>query len=278
MPLQKTLDALLALLKNEAVQRSYRFCFFIDALDEFEDTPQHDDKYMVDALRSWVQTAPNVIKLCVSSREHNVFVNAFADGPRIRLQELTRHDMECFTQSKLGSIHEAAIRERLTHDIVDRSDGIFLWVVLVIKQLRQALEDGRDTSSFEEELATLPSELEELFEHLLKSIQKSQRKKAYQIFAMVQEHETLPHRLSLLSCLHIDAYQAYGQLAMKEPSTSPKLSTQDGFDPHIWYESQIKKARILLQGYCKGLVEDRPAPEVHKARLAERSRNVPQHF
>ncbi|KAI4911317.1 hypothetical protein J4E85_011226 [Alternaria conjuncta] len=185
MPLQKTpLDALLALLNDEAVQRSYRFCFFIDALDEFEDSPQRVDRYMVDALRSWVQTSPNTIKLCVSSREHNVFVNAFADGPRIRLQELTRHDMECFTRSKLGSIHEAAVRERLTHDIVDRSDGIFLWVVLVIKQLRQALEDGRDTSSFEEELATLPSELEELFEHLLKSIQKSQRKRAYQIFAM----------------------------------------------------------------------------------------------
>ncbi|KAI4643296.1 uncharacterized protein J4E79_011236 [Alternaria viburni] len=262
MPLRKTLDALIALLKNKAVQESYRFCFFIDALDEFEDTAQHDDSYLVDALRFWVQTSPNIIKLCVSSREHNVFVNAFADGPRIRLQELTRHDMECFTRSKLGSIPEAATLERLTQDIVNRSDGIFLWVVLVIKELRRALEDGRDTSSFKEELATLPTELEELFEHLLGSIQKSQRKKAYQIFAMVQKAETLPGGLSLLSCLYLDEYQAGGQFATKEPPVLTQLDTQNEFDPHTWYKTQTQKARRLLQACCRGLVEDRPTPEV----------------
>jgi len=41
------------LVKNEDIQKSYRFCFFIDALDEFEDSRQHDHRSMVDALRNW---------------------------------------------------------------------------------------------------------------------------------------------------------------------------------------------------------------------------------
>jgi hypothetical protein len=114
-------------------------------LDEYEDSLQHDHKYMVDALRDWTLISPECIKLCVSSREDNVFENAFPHNLRIRLQDLTRHDMEHFARSRLEEIHDDSLRERLTLDIVKRSDGIFLWVVLVVKELRQALEDGRDT-------------------------------------------------------------------------------------------------------------------------------------
>ncbi|KAI4614216.1 uncharacterized protein J4E87_009613 [Alternaria ethzedia] len=140
-------DGFMALLRDETVQQSYRFCFFIDALDEHEDIPQYDHKHMVDELRKWTQISPNSIKLCVSSREENVFENAFAKDRRIRLQDLTRHDMECFVRSRLESVQDHNTRERLTSEIVKKSDGIFLWVVLVIKQLRQALEDGDAAST-----------------------------------------------------------------------------------------------------------------------------------
>jgi hypothetical protein len=256
----------MALLGNETIQRSYRFCFFIDALDEQQDSHQYDHKYMVDALREWTQISPASIKLCVSSREENVFENAFACDPRIRLQDLTRYDMERFVRSRLESMPEYNIRERLTREIVKRSDGIFLWVVLVVKQLRQALEDGHDTSSLEKELATLPTELEELFTHLLDSIPKLQRREAFRIFAMVLEHETLKTKLSLFSCLHLDKYDADSQSAAKGHSTRIDLNTQDEYKLQTWYDAEVKRARRQLHGYCKGLVEDRPAPEVHKDR------------
>jgi hypothetical protein len=259
-------DAFMALLGDETIQRSYRFCFFIDALDEQQDSHQYDHRYMVDALRKWTQISPTSIKLCVSSREENVFENAFACDPRIRLQDLTRYDMERFVRSRLESMPEHDIRERLTREIVKRSDGIFLWVVLVVKQLRQALEDGHDTSSLEKELATLPTELEELFTHLLDSIPKLQRREAFRIFAMVLEHETLKTKLSLFSCLHLDKYDADSQLAAKGHSTRIDLNTQDEDKLQTWYDAEVKRARRRLHGYCKGLVEDRPAPEVHKDR------------
>ncbi|KAI4676950.1 uncharacterized protein J4E84_009250 [Alternaria hordeiaustralica] len=240
-------DGFMALLRDETVQQSYRFCFFIDALDEYEDIPQYDQKYMVDTLRKWTQISPNSIKLCVSSREENVFENAFAGDPRIRLQDLTRHDMECFVRSRLESVQDHNTRERLKSEIVKKSDGIFFWVVLVTKQLRQALEDGDDASVFERELATLPTELKKLFNHLLDSISPLRRERAHQIFAMVLKHETLPIKLSLLSCLHLDANEMNALSSVEEPSILPVMDYQDGQDPQKW-----------------GLVEDRDHPEVCK--------------
>ncbi|KAI4605807.1 hypothetical protein J4E83_010470 [Alternaria metachromatica] len=257
-------DGFMALLRDETVQQSYRFCFFIDALDEYEDIPQYDQKYMVDTLRKWTQISPSSIKLCVSSREENVFENAFAGDPRIRLQDLTRHDMECFVRSRLESVQDYNTQERLTSEIVKKSDGIFFWVVLVVKQLRQALEDGHDASFFERELAKLPTELKELFNHLLDSISQICRERAHQIFAMVLKHETLPIKLSLLSCLHLDANEMNALSSVEEPSILPVMDYQDGQDPQKWYEEHEKKARRQLHGYCRGLVEDRDHPEVCK--------------
>jgi hypothetical protein len=257
-------DGFMTLLGDKTVQNSHRFCFFIDALDEYEDSHQHDHRYMVDALRNWTRICPGQIKLCVSSREQNVFENAFTHDPKIRLQDLTRHDMEAFARSKLEVIGDDVVRERLTGKIVGRSDGIFLWVVLVVKGLRQALEDGRDTDSFETELATLPTELEALFEHLIFSISKPQRRRAYQIFAMVLKHEVLSTKLPLLSCLYFDAYDADDQFAVKGPLVLLSPDTDDNDELYPRYRTQIGRARRLLQGYCKGLLEDRDNPVIGK--------------
>ena len=180
--------------------------------------------------------------------------------------------MERFARSKLESVHDDALRERLVLEIVNRSDGIFLWVVLVIKQLRQALEDGRDISSFEQELGALPTELEELFKHLLDSISKSHLRRAYQIFVMTHKHEGLGTKLSALSCLYLDAYQVNTEFAMEDTFSFPRPDTDDLHNLYIWYNTQNDRARRLIQGYCKGLVEVRP--DILPTQSPARSRHV----
>ena len=116
--------------------------------------------------------------------------------------------MKQFVRYKLEAIQDVSDRERLVQDITERADGIFLWVNLVVKRFCEALEDGRGIATFQAELAALPTELEALFEYLLLSIPKTQLKKAYQIFAMVLQDEQYETKLSLLSCLYMDAYAA----------------------------------------------------------------------
>ena len=88
----------------------------------------------------------------------------------------------------------------------------------MVNRFREALEDSRGIGTFQAELAALPTELVALFEYLLLSIPKTQLKKAYQIFTMVLQYEPYKTKLSLLSCLYMDAYVADAQSAMRDSS------------------------------------------------------------
>lgn len=70
-------------------------CLFIDGLDEFE-----GDHYelieMIQKLASWP-----AVKCCVSSRAEWPFLKAFESSSMLRLQDLTRSDIERFVSAKL---------------------------------------------------------------------------------------------------------------------------------------------------------------------------------
>ncbi|KAL3479381.1 hypothetical protein BJX99DRAFT_255639 [Aspergillus californicus] len=80
------------LLKCRALYSRHCFCYFIDGLDEYQETLQEDHRTITQFLKNWTATAPQGIKICVSSREYNVFLNAFTIEKRLRLQDLTRTD------------------------------------------------------------------------------------------------------------------------------------------------------------------------------------------
>jgi hypothetical protein len=72
------------ILSHVSVQQTHRFCFFIDALDEQNDTsPQNDHKPLVETIQNWVDSSQGTLKVCVSSREDNVFINAFNPDRRL---------------------------------------------------------------------------------------------------------------------------------------------------------------------------------------------------
>jgi hypothetical protein len=139
-------------------------------LDEHEETLQNDDKVLIQILEEWVQLSCGSLKMCVSSREYNVFENVFAIEKRIRLQDLTRLDMERYACDRLKDINNGEQKDRLVAEIGKRSDGIFLWVALVVKVFREYIEDDKDITAFESILESLPDELELLCEHLLATV------------------------------------------------------------------------------------------------------------
>jgi hypothetical protein len=151
------------LIKLRNVYERHCFCFLIDGLDEYEESRQDDYKSMVKLLQEWTTLAPDDVKICVSSREYNVFLNLFSAEKRIRLQELTAGDMTRYIKDRLGEIEDQKGREDIVHEIVKKADGIFLWVAVVVKSLRELLEDGYDLPTLQRELDTYPQELDPLF-------------------------------------------------------------------------------------------------------------------
>ena len=80
--------------------------------------------------------------------------------------------MERYAHDKLNHITNSNTRESLIRGILSRAHGIFLWVALVVKTVREHAEND----ATEDELATLvssiPDDLDHLFEHLFLSISK----------------------------------------------------------------------------------------------------------
>ncbi|KAF2402874.1 hypothetical protein EJ06DRAFT_519865 [Trichodelitschia bisporula] len=96
-------NALDKLIKVKELYQDRCFCFFIDGLDEFEETHREDYFDMVNLVHSWTEAAPDHVKLCVSSRDYNVFRNAFDAKKRLRLQDFTRGDISNFVSARFSS-------------------------------------------------------------------------------------------------------------------------------------------------------------------------------
>ncbi|KAF1954475.1 hypothetical protein CC80DRAFT_536667 [Byssothecium circinans] len=235
------------LIELPNLYKKHCFCFFIDGLDEYENTRQEDYKDMVNLLISWTEAAPEDVKICVSSREYNVFLSSFSDQKKLRVQDLTRGDMERYVRDRLGDvgIGTEAETESLVKAVADKASGIFLWVALVVKSLRERLEDGFKLASLERELEVLPVELEDLFKYLLQSIDKSALARAYRTFAILLRSTTYQFDLSLDSYYFLDDYETDPEFAIK-----PSFGMSE---PSMIERRDI--ARKRLNGCCRGLAE-----------------------
>jgi len=255
------------LIERRSLYKKHCFCFFIDGLDEYEGTYQEDCKAMVELLRSWTEFAPADVKICVSSREYNVFMNAFSPNRRLRLQDLTQKDMESYVQDKLKHLPGEANITSLVNSITEKAQGIFLWVAIVVKRMRELIENGSKLTTLQRELDLLPQELDDLFEHILKSLSTSDRKRAYQTFAMLLTLKPYNLPLSLFAYTFLEDYDRDPGFAMQ--GTFPHSIMDESAK-----ENRIKLAHKTLAGCCRGLVE--PIMDEEELVLSFTHRSVPE--
>jgi hypothetical protein len=113
-----------------------KFCFSIDGLDEYEGE-YIDIVRMLESLAS-----SSSVKLCVSSRPWNVFVESFGANVdrKLLLQDFTRDDVKKYVKDVLGGDSRFRRLEDkdnrckdLIQEIVDIAQGVFLWVILVVR-------------------------------------------------------------------------------------------------------------------------------------------------
>lgn len=235
--------------------KSHCFAFFIDGLDEFQSTVQDDHRDLVRLLCQWAASESGNIKICVSSREYPVFMDGFAPTLRIRFHDLTRRDMDTYIRDKLAHASAEDSFENLVSLIMNKADGVFLWVALVVKSLREGLENGLSCSDLTREVDILPDQLESLYRHILASLGKSSRRKAYQTFSMVTELKKQHYRMSLLAYSFFEEYEVGTSFFMKENTTFP-IDSLVGDHGKNRAQSTSRK----LAGWCKGLVEPYKTP------------------
>ena len=175
-----------ATLKEQTIS-STRFCFFIDGLDEYYGS--HRD--IIDIIQNFVSSSE--IKVCFSSRPWNVFANAFGanNGRKLELHEHTRPDIELFVRQKLAEDAQFRVLRAADHqyedliiEVVQKAQGVFLWVYLVVQSLRRGLTNFDTVSEMQRRLRALPSDLETYFRQMLDSIEDIYHKQAARIYSI----------------------------------------------------------------------------------------------
>jgi hypothetical protein len=142
----------------------------------------------------------------------------------------------------------------LVEEIVEKADGVFLWVELVIKSLMAGLTNYDHISRLRKRLRDLPPDLERLYGYMIDSIDPFYQEDAAVIFQLFRAAVSFPisgrsfNIPALYRALTVDfALTMY--LAIERRSESISAHEQR----YLTYERQ----EVALRSCCKGLLEVR---------------------
>ncbi|KAG7404039.1 hypothetical protein Forpe1208_v015750 [Fusarium oxysporum f. sp. rapae] len=248
-------------LTNQALNgrlfESHRFCFFIDGLDEHEETfSVQDNIHLVQLLNSWANNSNGNLKLCVSSRDYNVFLNGFSDKQRLRLPDLTLFDMQKYVRDSLSHIPSRKLRTHFANEIPSRANGIFLWAVLVTADIRRQIENEVPEERLFKIVNSLPSSLQTLFHYILNSLADYDRKRTYQLMRLLMLRSAGdggPISLNHFSLL--DQYNEDNEFSTRGHFLAERFITEFSKTSDMLHPSDPALEIKRLRGCSGGLVE-----------------------
>jgi hypothetical protein len=200
-----------------------RFCFFVDGLDEHSG----DYEELIHWLCDITETSQN-FKICLSSRPWNVFQTAFGvkNYSRLFMEHLTQHGIRLFVQHTLAEntlyrnfLSKVEECDDLVTEVVERANGGFLWVYLVVKLLLEGLKNEDKLSTLQRRLRILPTDLEEYFQHMLDNIEDVYQQQAAESF---QYALSTPGPLTLLTFSFLDDEAQQDALTSKMITIQPQ--------------------------------------------------------
>ncbi|KAI0882564.1 uncharacterized protein GGS22DRAFT_169759 [Annulohypoxylon maeteangense] len=241
----------------------YRFALFVDGLDEFEG----NHAALIRQLLAWSNENPNV-KICVSSREWAIFRDAFGGCPKFRLHDLTSADIQLFVGSRFREMRASALvnsdgcgvppgissTKDLEEMILDESDGVFLWVAIVLRHVEDGLANGDQLKDLLRLIKSLPTDLEPMFQQLLDSIPRNNRRLAYSMLYLVHFCRPLEYSTPLMQFSFLEEYTEDRDFALD--SRVSLLTTKER-------DERLLRSKRRIYGLCKGLLELRPNGDPH---------------
>ncbi|EUC42801.1 hypothetical protein COCMIDRAFT_72496, partial [Bipolaris oryzae ATCC 44560] len=156
------------------------FAFFIDGIDEFKGNHRAGISFIQKLATS------THIKILLSSRPIDTCVAAFRTRPQLRLQDLTKRDIEKYVNDTIRSylcrdgdsyLDEVNVKE-LTVTLQEKAEGVFLWVVLACRTLLDRFDAYDSAEEIQRAVDRLPPELEDLFRSIIEDIPQGVRQQA----------------------------------------------------------------------------------------------------
>jgi hypothetical protein len=252
-----TLKEVLMNLKLEGQPSFGRYvCLFVDGFDECRgDRGNH-----LDFLGSWIQRmAENglSIKVCLSSRDVPEVRERFETGLSLELHLWTRKDITDFVSDELTKPRRKSITlnikghddvtSQLIRKVVDKAEGVFIWVRLVVADLVSGLEAGEDEEVLEIRLQSLPEELENLYAHIIGEIPCRDLHTTFKYFQLLLRAPGKTCTLTLLQLL-LAAQKPEDALECPSDSLSTESSQESLLEKLLCFKEHLKdRCRNLVQ-------------------------------
>jgi hypothetical protein len=175
---------------------------FIDGLDELQGG-QGDQDNLVSLVQNEMADWPNV-KVCVSSRPWNIFQDAFGRNPSLKVEKLTVPDIDFYVRDHFNSsvsfcdelkVLNPSRADSLITTVVEKANGVFLWVKVVVNTLIAGLSNGDSLEVLEKTVDQLPDDLSGLFEAIWDRIEPRYHEEASQLFQILEAALKFPARL-----------------------------------------------------------------------------------
>ena len=231
-----------------------KMCFLIDGLDEYEGDAEEVAQYFKDLALVSEHT-----KFCLSSRPWPIFQDIYQGAPGLKVQDMTYDDIKLYVQENLE--RNRCMQELLDEDpqrssvlideLVTKANGVFLWVVLVVKSLIKGLRNGDDIVHLRRRLETIPSDLETLYDNMFSSIDPSDQEEASK---MIQIFRASNHDLNLATLERAMRTQDY-QWVIDLPDKSMFDFFSKEKTESVLAHANSKRMKARLSSRCMGLLE-----------------------
>lgn len=175
---------------------SGNICLFIDGLDEYEGDHEDLVVFLEDLISSSYGQRLK-LKACIASRPLLIFEHHFNTHQGLCMHDLTAGDIRAYVTSALETseglkhlqkTHKAEVR-KLVDDLVNKANGIFLWMRLAVKSMRQGLQDGDRVSELQVRITEIPPDLYDFYKAILCGIKSRQyRLQAWEMLHIVLVH------------------------------------------------------------------------------------------
>lgn len=227
----------------------------VDGLDECEAKSQRQALQFLLGLSAPASKGRLRFKILCSSRPENIFELAFVKYHWIKVQDFTYHDIHTFVSRMFATVTsnlyhaDKAIKVsgRIISDIVQKAEGVFIWVKLVVAELIIAIEAG-DFEVLDEKLNNLPSDLEDLYARIIDKIPVEIRHHTFnylQLFIGADERENF--------MLEAGPSNIFGMtLAIQHPEEALTFSPTTMTDEDKI--SDCAKIKRILQDRCRGFI------------------------
>jgi hypothetical protein len=233
-------------------QNTHKYAIFIDGLDEYEGDHTQLIKFLQD-LKAF-----DNIKLCVASRPWNAFEAAFGthEQTKIYMQNLTQNDIRIYVKGELEDREdfkklkksELSDANAISDEIIAKAQGVFLWVRLVVRSLQEGLQNADRVSDLRRRLNAFPSDLNEFFDYILRSLDPIYRTQMVKGFHFALE---APEALALMHFWYIDTEEDNPEYAIN----MKVLTSSDSDALRILELEREGVMSTRINGRFKGLLE-----------------------